>query len=399
MCYSNVTVEEKMREVRKMALHLAFKELWRNKERFFLVSMVIALITLLVIFVAALAEGLGNGNREFIQKLNADLIVYNKNADLIIGFSRMARSKLAEIQRVPGVKAVGPISFSTVAFVQPDGEQLNVALIGVEPGQPGEPPVLAGRELRNRRGREAIIERSMALRTGLKVGDEFTIKSTQGTKDEYYTVEVVGISDGRQYSLQPAMIVPFLTWDELKPSASLDDRRAELTSNVIAIELENPRDAATVQSAIAAQVDDVIAVDRVTAYENTPGYSAQQSTLNTQGTFVLLIGTLVIGGFFQIQTLQKVPITGMLKAIGTSNGVIAVAGVLQIVLVTIIGVVMGTVATMLLRLTFPPTIPIVFTGQATLLAMGAILLIGPLGGIVSIRYALKVEPLKALGLS
>ena len=382
-----------------MALHLAFKELWRNKGRFLLVSLVIALITLLVIFVAALAEGLGNGNREYIQKLNADLIVYNKSADLIIGFSRMGRSKLAEIQRVPGVKAVGPISFSTVAFVQPDGKQLNVAMIGVEPGQPGEPLVQAGRELRNRRGREAIIERNMALRTGLQVGDKFTIKSTQGTQDEFYTLEVVGISDGRQYALQPTMIVPFLTWDELKPSAIVDDRRSELTSNVIAVQLEDPRNLAAVKSAIEAQVNDVIAVDRVTAYQNTPGYSAQQSTLNTQGTFVLLIGTLVIGGFFQIQTLQKVPLTGMLKAIGTSNGVIAVAGILQIILVTIIGVILGTGATLLLRLTFPPTIPIVFTGQATLLAMAAILLIGPLGGIVSIRYALKVEPLKALGLS
>jgi len=382
-----------------MALHLAFKELWRNKGRFLLVSLVIALITLLVIFVAALAEGLGNGNREYIQKLNADLIVYNKSADLIIGFSRMGRSKLAEIQRVPGVKAVGPISFSTVAFVQPDGKQLNVAMIGVEPGQPGEPLVQAGRELRNRRGREAIIERNMALRTGLQVGDKFTIKSTQGTQDEFYTLEVVGISDGRQYALQPTMIVPFLTWDELKPSAIVDDRRSELTSNVIAVQLEDPRNLAAVKSAIEAQVNDVIAVDRVTAYQNTPGYSAQQSTLNTQGTFVLLIGTLVIGGFFQIQTLQKVPLTGMLKAIGTSNGVIAVAGILQIILVTIIGVILGTGATLLLRLSFPPTIPIVFTGQATLLAMAAILLIGPLGGIVSIRYALKVEPLKALGLS
>jgi len=382
-----------------MALHLAFKEFWRNKGRFLLVSLVIALITLLVIFVAALAEGLGNGNREYIQKLNADLIVYNKSADLIIGFSRMGRSKLAEIQRVPGVKAVGPISFSTVAFVQPDGKQLNVAMIGVEPGQPGEPLVQAGRELRNRRGREAIIERNMALRTGLQVGDKFTIKSTQGTQDEFYTLEVVGISDGRQYALQPTMIVPFLTWDELKPSAIVDDRRSELTSNVIAVQLEDPRNLAAVKSAIEAQVNDVIAVDRVTAYQNTPGYSAQQSTLNTQGTFVLLIGTLVIGGFFQIQTLQKVPLTGMLKAIGTSNGVIAVAGILQIILVTIIGVILGTGATLLLRLSFPPTIPIVFTGQATLLAMAAILLIGPLGGIVSIRYALKVEPLKALGLS
>ena len=45
----------------------------------------------------------------------------------------------------------------------------------------------------------------------------------------------------------------------------------------------------------------------------------QQTTLNTQQFFTLLIGVLVLGGFFQIQTLQKIGQIGMLKAIGTSN--------------------------------------------------------------------------------
>ena len=78
-----------------------------------------------------------------------------------------------------------------------------MALIGVEPGQPGEPPALEGEGLRSRRGREAVIDRSVAMLTGLQVGDTFTIKSIQGTKEQFYTLRVAGISDGRQYSLQP----------------------------------------------------------------------------------------------------------------------------------------------------------------------------------------------------
>jgi putative ABC transport system permease protein len=381
-----------------MAVYLALKELWRNKGRFFLISLVIGLITTLVIFVAALAEGLGAGNREYLQKLNGELIVYSKNADLLIGFSQLPRSKLAELQRVPGVRDVGPISFSTVSILLGGDKRLNVSMIGVEPGKPAEPPVLAGRQLRNRSGREAVIERTMALRTGLKVGDRFTIKSNQGGTDEFYTLQVIGISDGRQYSLQPTMFVPLLTWDEVRPTAAVNTGKAELTSNVIAVQLDNPGDLKAAKDKIESQVADVVAVDRVTAYENTPGYSAQQSTLNTQGTFVLIIGTLVIGGFFQIQTLQKVPQTGMLKAIGASNATIAVAAVVQILAVTILGVLIGGVAVLALKLSFPPTIPIVFTGNAALAGIASILLIGPVGGIVSLRYALKVEPLKALGL-
>jgi putative ABC transport system permease protein len=381
-----------------MPIYLALKELWRNKGKFFSISLVIGLITTLVIFVAALSEGLGAGNREYLQKLNGELIIYNKNADLLINFSQLARSKLAEVQRVPGVRQVGPISFSSVSVLLGGDKRLNVSMVGLEPGKPGEPPVLAGQGLRSRSGREAIIERNMALRTGLRVGDDFTVKSTQAAKDQFYTLKVVGISDGRQYSLQPTMFVPLLTWDEIRPTAVVNESRGELTSHIIAVQLENPDDQKTMKQLIEDQVAEVVAVDRVTAYENTPGYSAQQSTLNTQGTFVLLIGTLVIGGFFQIQTLQKVPQTGMLKAIGTSNLTIALAAIVQIIAVTTLGVLLGGAAILALKLIFPPTIPIVFTGNAALGGIAAIMLIGPIAGIVSIRYALKVEPLKALGL-
>ena len=65
-----------MKQLFSISGYLAIKEIWRNRGRFLLVSMVIALITLLVLFIAALGEGLGNGNREYISKLDAQLIVY-----------------------------------------------------------------------------------------------------------------------------------------------------------------------------------------------------------------------------------------------------------------------------------------------------------------------------------
>ena len=150
---------------------------------------------------------------------------------------------------------------------------------------------------------------------------------------------------------------------------------------------------------IEQRVRNVEAVDRVTAYQNTPGYQAQQSTLRTQRIFTLLIGVLVIGGFFQIQTLQKVAQIGMLKAIGVANLTIILAFIFQIVLITILGVAIGSVGTLLLSLSFPVTIPIVFTPQSIVAAVVSLLVIGPLGGLVSLRILLKVEPLRALGLA
>jgi len=222
---------------------------------------------------------------------------------------------------------------------------------------------------------------------------------TQGTRDEFYDLRVVGISDGRQYALQPALFAPFFTWDRVRPKSEAEVNGSESIGNVIIIQLQDPEQIEEVSQRIAAQVKNIDLATLDQTIQSLPGYSAQQSTLNTQGAFTLFIGVLVIGGFFQIQILQKVAQIGVLKAIGASNRVVALAAVLQIVVVTMVGVAIGGLLTLLFSLTFPPTVPIVFNGTTSLIAIIALLLIGPLGGLVSIRYAVKIEPLKALGLS
>lgn len=384
-----------------MSFYLAFKELWRNRGRFFLVSLVIALITVLVLFVSALAEGLATANKEYIEKLDADLIVFQKSAELSTIASRIGRSTLNDIRRVDGVVAAGPIGFSSAAIVLGGGNEVDIALIGVEPGQPGEIPALNGRGLRSRRASEAVIDSRVALRANLNVGDEFVVRSVQGTEDKFYTLRVVGISDGRQYFFQPSVVVPYLTWNKIKPQAVVtsDATQPELVSNVVGVRVADPAQLTEVAQRIEATVRDTQAVDRKTAYEASPGYSAQQSTLMTQRAFAMLIGTLVIGGFFQIQILQKVAQIGVLKAIGASNHTIAVASVAQITAVTAIGVAIGTAGTLGLSLSFPPTIPILFTRDALIMAVASLMLIGPIGGMVSVLYSLRIEPLTALGLS
>lgn len=383
----------------KIPIYLSFKEMWRNRGRFLLFSLVIALITLLVLFIAALADGLGNGNREYIQKLNGDLIVYKANVDLSIGASQLDREKLAQIKRVRGVTDAGQVSFSSVVLVLNDSKKLNVAVIGVELGKPGEPTVVQGSQLESKGNREVILDRNAALRTNYKIGDEITVKTIQDTKEQLYKLRIVGITDGRQYSIQPSIIVSQDTFNLVKPGALPNPNQSSLVSNIVAVQLNNPTQWKEMAATLEQEVVDIKAVDKVTAYENTPGYSAQQSTLSTQNFFSLLIGLLVIGGFFQIQTLQKVPQIGMLKAIGAPNSTIALAALAQIVMVTLLGVGIGTGFTLLLSLSFPPTIPIVFTPAAVAASVVLLLLIGPVGGFVSVRYALRVEPLTALGLS
>ena len=383
--------------------YLALKEIWRNKGRFLLVSLVIALITLLVLFIAALGEGLANANREYLSKLDASLLVYHDKSDYIIGASHVDRSLLSSIRQVEGVAEAGQIGFANADVLLPGvSAPLKVSLIGVEPGRPGLPPVLQGRTFYSRLASEVILDRSAALRSGLKTGDTLTIRVSQGIKDQTYTLRVVGITDGEQYQFQPTIFVPFFTWDQVRPKSDAEINSTSLVSNVIAVRLKDPShlDAvAVVRQRIISQVNGVEAATISQAILAVPGYTAQQSTIQTQAFFTMFIGLLVIGGFFQIQALQKVAQIGVLKAIGASNHVVGASSIIQIILITSIGVSLGGFLTYLLSLSFPPTVPIVFNGQRTMIAIIALLLTGPAGGYVSIRYATRIEPLKALGLS
>ena len=380
-------------------IHLAFKEIWRNRGRFLLFSLVVALITVLVLFISALGEGLGSGNREYLEKLNADLIVYQDTARLSIAGSRIDCTKRRTIRAVEGVRDVGPVGFASAAIPMDDGiDPLDISLIGVEPGKPGEPPVVAGAGLARRSADEAVIDRTVALMTKVQVGGQLVVRTTQGAEDEFYALKVVGITDSRKYGLRPSVFVPIVAWDKIRPKAVAGPGADDPACNVIAVQLEDPAQIEAMRQRLQSRVTGIEAIDRQTAYENTPGYTEQQSTLNTQNSFALLIGVLVIGGFFQIQTLQKVPQIGMLKAIGTPNSTIAVAAITQIVIVTLLGVAIGSLAAAGLALSFPANIPIVFEPRSGAMAVVSLLLIGPVGGLVSVRYSLRVEPLTALGL-
>ncbi len=237
-----------------MAFHLAFKEIWHSRGRYLLIAMIVALITTLVIFIAALTEGLGAGNREYLEKLDGELIVYQDGVELSVAASRIGRSRLNEIRRVEGVADVGQIGTSTSTIVLPDGETIDASILGVEPGKPGEPPAFEGRGLERTRSNEAVIDRNVALRTGLGVGDTLTLKSIQGTEEELYDVEIVGVSDGRQYFLQPSVFLPYLTWEKIRPQGSTESNRGELVSNIVAVKLDDPEAWETMADRIEAEV-------------------------------------------------------------------------------------------------------------------------------------------------
>ena len=380
-----------------LATYLAVKEVIRNRGRFLLVALVIALITLLVLFIAALGEGLANGNRQYVANLDAQLIVFLEKSDYSISASRLETNTVKAMRRVEGVEDAGPVYTSTTEIVSLP-EPLKVSMLGAEAGKPGMPSIIDGRNFRGGEAREAVMDRNVALRSDLKIGDTIQIRSTQGTDDKFFDLVIVGLVDGQSYFFQPTIFVPAATWEKIRPQSEAELNSDTPYPNIIAVKLTDPAQLDAMSTRLADEVSNIEIADLATTINNIPGYSAQQGTVQTQGVFTLLIGILVIGGFFQIQILQKVPQIGVLKAIGSSNAVVGLSAVIQIIVVTALGVGIGGGLTYLFSLGFPPTIPLVFNGSRSLIAVALLLGIGPLGGMVSIIYAVRIEPLKALRL-
>lgn len=380
-----------------IASYLALKEVFRNRGRFLLVALVIALITVLVLFIAALGEGLSDANRQYVANLDAQLVVFLEKSDYSITASRLETNTVKAVRRVEGVADAGPIYTSNSEIVSLP-EPLKISMLGVEAEKPGMPPLLDGRYFRGGEAREAVMDMSVAQRTGLQIGDEIEIRSTQGTEDEFYTLKIVGLVDKQAYFFQPTIFVPAATWELMRPQPAADLNSDTPYPNIIAVKLEDPTQVEAMKLRLMERVPNIEVADIETTINNIPGYTAQQGTVQTQAVFTLLIGILVIGGFFQIQILQKVPQIGVLKAIGSSNFVVGLSAVIQIIFVTAMGVGIGATLNYLFSLGLPPTIPLAFNGTRSLIAIALLLFIGPLGGMVSIIYAVRIEPLKALRL-
>ena len=225
-----------------LATYLAIKEVARNKGRFLLVALVIALITVLVLFIAALGEGLSNANRQYVANLDAQLIVFLEKSDYSITASRLETNTVKSVRRVEGVTDAGPIYTSNTQIVSlPD--PLKISMLGVEADRPGMPPLLDGRYFRGGEAREAVMDASVAQRTNLKIGDEIEVRSTQGTKDEFYRLKIVGLVDKQSYFFQPTIFVPAATWELVRPQSESDLNSDTPYPNIVAVKLNDPTQA------------------------------------------------------------------------------------------------------------------------------------------------------------
>ncbi|MFZ4519750.1 MAG: ABC transporter permease [Microthrixaceae bacterium] len=364
-------------------MFLARRDLAAARGRFLLMGSVVTLIALLGVLLAGLATGLVDAGTSGLAGLRADHLAFQSGSEATFSRSFLDAATvgaLSERARKEGGAAT-PLGVSLFNARERSGDVVDLALFGVEQGAFLAPEVRRGRGLDGSPPGSVVISAELA-REGVKVGDTLTV----GLDDRPLTV--VGVTEGGTYGHVPLAFTDLATWQDVTPGAV-------------------GRDGGRLASAVALRVDDGEAVARgvsgvevltmTQAFDGSPGYVAEMSTMTLIRGFLLVISALVVAAFFTVWTVQRRPQIGLLKAMGATNGYVVRDALGQMFVVLLVATGLGTLVGVGLGALMPDAAPFSLEPGAVLGAGAALVVAGLLGSLAAVRRITSVDPLIALG--
>lgn len=359
-------------------------EMRRRKAQFALIALVVVLISYLVLMINGLGVGLNDLAGSALRNWDADAIAYSDQAGLSVIRSELGAATIDRIGAAEGVEEWARLGYVATNYREKSGDVASAAFIGYDPGTIGEPGITKGRALTADDTNGLLADKSFLDESGLRVGDTVEIALRLATRD----FTIVGEIDEGAFFFQPAVYVLRSTWQELKYGGSGDDVPA---ASIVLLKGDG---------LAGTSGEGYEAVSKSTAFANIEGVQGQQSTVVSLRFFGYIIGALVIGVFFYVLTLQKVPQIGVLKAIGASNAFVFRQILLQVVAISVVGIAISVPLAWLTDRALqqlPTAVPIAFTQGTYLTTAGALLVTAVIGALFSGRQVIGTDPIIALG--
>jgi putative ABC transport system permease protein len=153
-----------------------------------------------------------------------------------------------------------------------------------------------------------------------------------------------------------------------------------------------------VDIAALAKAHDLDIVTKTAAYDGSPGYTAETSTMTLIRGFLYVIAAMILGAFFTVWTIQRRAEIGLQKALGASTRAVLADAIGEALIVLIAATAVGvTIGLALGALVSGGSVP--FSLQAGPVVMASIILIvaGVIGMLVGVRRITSVDPIIALG--
>jgi putative ABC transport system permease protein len=371
-------------------MRLAWRELRRRPGRFVMATVVLTLLAALLMFLAGLLDGLYLGSTGAIRAQQADVFVYGDTSRDSFLRSRVTPETRAVVESVDGVAATGGLGIALLGAQVPGEDELaDVAVIGYELAPSGVPEPPAP-------GQAWADERLKSF--GVGDGDTLAVGPAG------VPITVLGFVEDTSYLLQGSLWVEAGTWREVQNASRPDATVTDDVFQVLVVQGADGTDA----SALADDIDAATAelgpgtgatssLTKSEAVNSLPGTQEQKRTFNQILGVTFAIVVLIVALFFSLLTLERVPLYGVLKAIGGSTRQLFAGITLQAVVVTTIGFLVGGALVWLVARATPPNLPLTVENGRVVSTYLVLVVCSILGSLVSLRRVVRIDPAQAIG--
>ncbi|ASU82218.1 ABC transporter substrate-binding protein [Nocardiopsis gilva YIM 90087] len=361
-------------------MFVAIRDIRFAKGRFALMGSVVALITLLVVLLSGLTAGLAAESVSAVDRLPADRIAFGAAGDSepkeSFADSSVTADQVDTWAGAEGVAWAEPLGITQTRVEAPDGSTTAATIFAAEPGEDLAPDGTADDSL--------VVGRSLADEKGLEVGDVLTLGGTDLT--------ITRIARDDSYSHTPVVWTSLDTWRSFAPSGTANGSPA---GTVIAIGMG--ADHAPADTAAIDTDAETVSATRSDSLSAIGAFSSENGSLLMIQGFLYAISALVVGAFLTVWTIQRSGDIAILKALGGSTGYLLRDALAQALLVLLAGAGVGGLAGFGVGVLAERVVPFSLTVATTVLPVAAMVVLGMLGAVLSVRRITSVDPLTALG--
>ena len=396
-------------------ISLAGRDILHSWGKFSLTGLGLGLLIGVTLTMAGVYRGMVDDAHALLANSGADLWVVQKDTQGPYAESSSIKDDVQRsVRGMPGVARAANVTYFTLQVQGAQGDDKRVMVVGIEPGQPGEPGyLLAGRQI-TRNHYEAVAD----LRAGFALGETVRIRR--------HGYVVVGLTQRMVSSGgDPMVFIPLKDAQEsqfLKDNEAIDNDRVRSAANPAFNRPGVPGLLEAVQAlqtsshsvnAVLVQVQNGWLPERVAEpirrWKHLSVYTRDgmeeilvakliATSAKQIGMFLAilaLVSAAIVAFIIYTMTLGKIREIAVLKLIGTRNSTIAGMILQQALGLGLIGFVVGKVAATLWAPIFPKFV--LLLTQDAITGLLATLLICALASTLAIRAALQVDPAEAIG--
>jgi putative ABC transport system permease protein len=362
-------------------VRLGLRELLRRPRTFAGPTLALLVLSLLLLFLTGLLDGLYRGSTGAIRAQQADVFVYSDTSRESFLRSRIEPDVRAAVEDVAGVDRVGGLGIALLAAEVPgETEFADVAVIGYElaPEGVGEPPA-PGIAYADERLKGFGVELDQTILVG----------------PARVPIQVAGFVRDTNYLLQGALWVDPSTWRTVQNANRPDARVGEDIFQVLVVQGEGP--ASQLATAIDQATEATVSLSKPDAVLSIPGTREQRTTFNQIIGTTYLIAAVVTALFFVLRTLERIPLFGVLKALGGSSWQLFTSLAVQAIAVATIAFIPAAALAALFAANSPPQFPFDLE-PGRFIQVLVILVVCAIGGsLASLRRVRRIDPAQAIG--